>query len=124
VYLKNSLLYTEFIEYEIELTPSYIRYKYNGNTINYIPITASKMTDKYDLVMSIESIDSSIFLEPGFVIDASLLPTQTSVDWFERWDYDANTQVFFRDYRDEFDNLDKWYQAEMISGEHSSSNFV
>jgi len=80
------------------------------------------MTEKYDLVLSIESIDEKV--EPGYGFDASLLPTQTSVDWFEKWDYDVNTNMFFRDYRDEFDNLDKWYQAEMNTGEHNTSNFV
>ena len=64
------------------------------------------MTEKYDLVMSIESIKSSV--EPGLGFDASLLPTQTSVDWFEKWDYDVKTGVFFRDYRDKFENLSKW----------------
>ena len=80
------------------------------------------MTETYDLVMSIESIDEK--QEPGYGFDASLLPTRTSVDWFEKWDYDVETSVFFRDYRDEFDNLDKWYQAEMISDEITTSNFV
>jgi len=79
------------------------------------------MTETYDLVMSIESIDEKE--EPGYGFDASLLPTRTSVDWFEKWDYDVNSSVFFRDYRDEFDNLDKWYPAEMNSGENTTSNF-
>jgi len=44
--------------------------------------------------MSIESINSTEEQGDGF--DASLLPTQTSVDWFEKWDYDKVTGDFIK----------------------------
>jgi len=75
---------------------------------------------EYHLGLSLQSLNNAD--EP----DASNLPTQSQVDWVEVWDYDVNTNIFFRRLRDDFYDLGSWWlksDPHMKTNDETTSNF-